>query len=50
MAGVLFEIGPRDATAFTAAAAVLAVVALIACLVPALRATRIDPVAALRVD
>jgi ABC-type antimicrobial peptide transport system permease subunit len=44
----LFGITPTDPATFAAACAALASVALFACLVPALRATRVDPVAALR--
>jgi len=45
---LLFGITARDAVSFAFAVAVLALVALIATLVPALRAARIDPMAALR--
>ena len=45
---LLFEIQPRDSVTFTTVAAVLAVVALTACLVPARRASRVDPIVALR--
>ena len=43
----LFQISATDPLALTAAAAVLAVVAVAACVLPARRATRIDPVIAL---
>lgn len=39
---------PADPLTLTAAVGILAVIALIATLVPARRATRVDPVAALR--
>lgn len=45
---VLFRVSPRDPRTFAAASATMAIVALAACLVPAWRATRTDPVAALR--
>lgn len=50
MAGLLYEVQPTDATAFGAAAIVLALAALGASLVPAWRATRVDPLVALRAD
>jgi len=46
----LFEIQATDPGTYVAAASLLAAVALIACLVPAWRATRVDPVVALRVE
>jgi putative ABC transport system permease protein len=44
----LFEVEPLDPAAFGAAAALLAAVALLAAYVPARRATRVDPLVALR--
>ncbi len=46
--GLLYDIGPTDPVAYTAAPAVLAVTAVLACLVPAYRASRIAPSSALR--
>ena len=48
MRGMLFGMGPLDPAAFLAAAATLAMFALAACYIPARRATRVDPIAALR--
>jgi putative ABC transport system permease protein len=45
---LLFEIQPRDSLTFTAVALILSMVALTACLVPARRASRVDPIVALR--
>jgi putative ABC transport system permease protein len=50
MSTVLFDVNPRDLLIFASAPIVLALIALAACLAPALRATRIDPIKALRVD
>jgi predicted permease len=46
----LYGVSPTDPVAFAAVAALLAVVAALACWVPARRATRIDPLIAMRVD
>jgi len=46
----LFGLDGRDASTLTSSAAVLALVALLACYLPARRATRVDPLHALRAD
>ncbi len=50
MAGLLYEVRPTDAVTFVGSAVVLAVLALTASLVPAWRATRVDPLVALRTE
>jgi len=45
---LLYDISPRDPMAFVSAFVVMTVVSLAACFVPAWRASRIDPVRALR--
>jgi putative ABC transport system permease protein len=45
---ILFEVQPRDMATFGVVAVVLTVVALAACLGPASRAARVDPIVALR--
>jgi putative ABC transport system permease protein len=44
----LFEVAPLDGLTFSAVSALLVVVAVAASWLPALRATRVDPMAALR--
>jgi putative ABC transport system permease protein len=50
LTSLLFEVSPRDPLSFILAALVLGVVAIIASLVPGLRATRVDPMVALRYE
>ena len=50
LATLLFETAPTDPLTFTLVPALLALVALAATLLPALRASRVDPVVALRAD
>jgi putative ABC transport system permease protein len=45
---VLYHTSPRDPLALGATAALLAAIALVACLIPARRATKVDPMVALR--
>ena len=46
---LLYKVSPRDPIAFGAAFVILFAIAFIACLLPALRVKRMDPVRALRV-
>ena len=48
LSGFLFEVSPVDPLTFAAVSAMVVIVALLASAVPALRATRVDPVIALR--
>ena len=50
MQTLLFNVRPADPATMVAVAAVIAGVALIACYVPARRATRVDPLIALRAE
>jgi len=45
---MLFEVKPIDVVTFIGVALILAAVVLVACLIPARRATKIDPLEALR--
>jgi predicted permease len=50
MGSLLFEVHPRDPLAFAGAAALMGIVAIAASGIPAWRATRVEPIAALRGD
>ena len=50
LSSVLFEITPKDPLTFTVVAIALALVAFAACYVPARRATKVDPLVALRYE
>jgi ABC-type antimicrobial peptide transport system permease subunit len=47
---LLFEVDPRDPAVFIAIGVVLALTTAVACFIPATRATRVDPLDALRYD
>jgi putative ABC transport system permease protein len=50
LASSLYQVSPTDPSALIAAASVLGISALLACWIPARRATKIDPVIALRAE
>jgi hypothetical protein len=47
---LLFGVTPGDFTTFAVAASLLLLAAIAACLVPSIRATRVDPIVALRAE
>jgi putative ABC transport system permease protein len=50
MRALLFEVAPTDGATFAVVPILFVVIALIACYIPALRATKVDPLVALRYE
>jgi putative ABC transport system permease protein len=50
MTSLLFEVSTTDSLTFIMTALLLTAIALLACYIPARRATKVDPMVALRID
>ena len=50
LASLIFSVRPTDPVTFLATAGLLAFISMFACVIPAYRATRVDPIAALRYE
>ena len=50
LSSLLFEVTPTDPLTFLGVAALLGAISLLACYLPARRATRVDPIVALRYE
>jgi ABC-type antimicrobial peptide transport system permease subunit len=50
VASLLYDVSPRDPVIMASGAIIFAVIGIAACVIPALRAAKVDPVSALRVD
>jgi putative ABC transport system permease protein len=50
MTGLLYQVGAADPLTYLLVAALLAAVAMLACYIPARRATKVDPMMALRTE
>lgn len=50
IANFLFQVNPQDPVIYLGVVSLLALIAMVACLVPARRATQVDPMVALRTD
>ena len=48
LSSLLYEVKPTDPFTFAAVSLLLVLVALLACLIPARRATQLDPIAVIR--